>query len=389
MLFFMLFVLLVLGGASFYLFCRLRPLMPMPGTMLNPLSKVIFALLMLSFVIGFVLQSRGMYSVSAPFTIVGSWMLAAILYLVIGFVLVDILRGVNAVTFRADWLTFRYDYGVQPARMASLVVCTIAALFLVVGYFNARVPVTRRLAYETDKPISRDFKYILISDIHLGMIHCDAFMELLRDRINSEPDVDFVVIAGDFFDGDPNPVINSRVGEMLREVNTGYGIFAVTGNHEWIGDADVASDFLRRHGVTVLRDSAASLPFGVSIIGRDDLSRNFRRDGRRKSISEIISADGEKDSYKIVLDHQPPRSGQTAEIVDSGVDIHLSGHTHSGAQLWPLFVFTQKMYGVHDFGQVRIGNTDFYTSAGYGTWGPPVRTSARPEMVVVEVRKRD
>ncbi len=388
MLFFMLFVLLVLGGASFYLYFRLRPLMPSPGTLLSVVAKVLFALLMLSFVIGFVLQSRGLYGASAPFTIVGSWMLAAILYLLIGFLLVDVLRCINAVTFRADSLMFRYEYGVPPARMASLVVCTIAALFLVVGYFNARFPLTHRISYETYKPISRDFKYILISDIHLGMIHCDAFMEVLRDRINSEPDVDFVVIAGDFFDGDPYPVINSRVGEILREVRTGYGIFAIRGNHEWIGDADVAADFLTRHGVAVLCDSAANLPFGVSIIGRDDLSRNYRREGRRKSLQEILSANGEKDSYKIVLDHQPPRGSSAADVVESGVDIHLSGHTHSGAQLWPLFVFTQAMYGVHDFGQVRIGGTDFYTSSGYGTWGPPIRTSARPEMVVIEVRKK-
>jgi hypothetical protein len=41
----------------------------------------------------------------------------------------------------------------------------------------------------------------------------------------------------------------------------------------------------------------------------------------------------------------------------------------------------------NDYGQLRKVNTDFYTTSGYGTWGPPIRTSARPEMVVVEVSK--
>lgn len=379
-------VVLLLGGISFYLYFRIRPLLPEPGTWASVLAKVLFGLLMLSFVVGFTLQSRGLYAVSAPFTVVGSWMLGAILYMLLVFVAIDVLRLLNSFTLRLDCLSFRYVYGDSKAWFASMAGCLLTALVLVCGYFNARFPVTKRLVYETERNISRDFKYILISDVHLGMIHGDSFAELLRDRLNSEPDVDFVVIAGDFFDGDPVPVVNSRAGEILRTVNTGYGIFAVPGNHEWIGNVDVACDFLRRSGVTVLRDSVAELPFGVSIVGRDDLSLNRRPGCHRKPLAELASPskDPDKNNYTIVLDHQP---AAVDEAVSAGVDIMLSGHTHGGAQLWPLFVFSSMIYE-NDYGQMRKGGTDFYTSSGYGSWGPPVRTSARPEMVVIEVRKK-
>lgn len=388
MIFFALLGLLLLGGVSFYLYYRLRPLLPMPGTVKGVVAKLVFVLLMMSFFVGFALQAGGMYAASAPFTIVGSWMLAAILYLLLVFVLVDIARIVNSFTFRAEFLLYRCEYGNSAARFMALISCIVVALVLIAGYFNARFPVTRTIVYETDKPVTRSFKYVLLSDIHLGMIHCDHFMEILRDRINSVEDLDFVVIAGDFFDGDPNPVVSSNVGGILRGVNTGYGIFACTGNHEWIGNVDTASDFLRRNGVTVLRDSAAQLPFGVSIIGRDDLSHNSRREDRRKSVREIIGGGVDTSSYMIVLDHQPPRVDRYSEIVESNIDIQLSGHTHAGAQLWPLCIFTSRMYGAHNYGQVREGNTEFYTSSGYGTWGPPIRTSSRPEIVIVEVRPR-
>jgi len=382
MFFFFIPVLLIVGGISVYLYYRISPLLPQPGTWQNWLAKGLFVLVMCSFFAGWILQGRGLYALSTPFTVVGSWTLAVIFYLFLIFVAIDVLRLINCVTLKADFLTFRYQYGDGRGWIMSVVACTVTVIILVFGYFNAKFPVTRRLSYHTQKDISRDFKYILISDVHLGMIHCDSFMELLRDRINSEPDVDFVLIAGDFFDGDPNPVVNSRVGQILRQVNAGYGIFAIPGNHEYIGNVDVATDFLRRSGVTVLRDSVATLPFGVTIIGRDDKSLNRQPGKHRRPIKDIV-AEADSSTYCIAMDHQP---SSLEEAAAAGVDIQFSGHTHGGAQLWPNFIITRRLF-LNDHGQYRIGNTDFYTSSGYGTWGPPVRTSSRPEIVVVEVTK--
>ena len=371
-------------GSSVYIYFRVRPLLPAPGTWWSVLAKCVYVIVFFSYLVGTILQRSGHYALSTPFLHVGAWMLAAILYFVLTFVLIDILRDINALTFKAEILTFRYRYGDSGGHLWSLVGCIITALVLIIGYFNAKFPTTTHLAYKTDKEISRDFKYVLISDVHLGMINCDHFMEVLKDRINAE-NPDFVVIAGDFFDGDPEPVINSNVGAILREIKTGYGIFAVNGNHEWIGNANVADEFLKKHGVTVLRDSTARLPFGVTIVGREDFSAGRpggKRSGR-KPLAEVVS-NIDRNDYTILLDHQPKNLDEAAE---SGViDIELSGHTHAGAQLWPLFLLSSRMYE-NDYGQYRKLNTDFYTTSGYGTWGPPIRTSARPELVVIETKK--
>ena len=374
-------------GSSVYIYFRLRPLLPAPGTWMSIVAKCVYVMVFFSYIIGFMLQSGGHYALSTPFLHVGAWMLAAILYFVMIFLLIDILRGVNALTFKAEILTFRYKYGDSGGHLWSLIGCIATALVLICGYFNAKFPTTTHLSYKTKKEISRDFKYVLISDVHLGMINCDHFMEVLKDRINAE-NPDFVVIAGDFFDGDPEPVINSNVGNILREVKTGYGIFAVNGNHEWIGNADVADEFLAKHGVMVLRDSTAQLPFGVTIVGREDLSGGRRGMmhggfGGRKPLSEIV-ANVSRTDYTILLDHQPKHLDEATET--GAIDIELSGHTHAGAQLWPLFLLSSSMYE-NDYGQLRKVNTDFYTTSGYGTWGPPIRTSARPELVVVTVEK--
>ena len=78
----------------------------------------------------------------------------------------------------------------------------------------------------------------------------------------------------------------------------------------------------------------------------------------------------------ILLDHQP---FGLEEAVEAGVSLQLSGHTHHG-QLWPLGSITARVYEI-DWGHLRKGATHIYVSCGVGTWGPPLRTSCRPEIV--------
>jgi predicted MPP superfamily phosphohydrolase len=83
----------------------------------------------------------------------------------------------------------------------------------------------------------------------------------------------------------------------------------------------------------------------------------------------------------ILMDHQPLHF---EEAEQNGVDLQLSGHTHHG-QLWPFNYITKKVYEL-SMGYVRKGNTHFYVSCGAGTWGPPVRTGSRPEVIEINVK---
>jgi predicted MPP superfamily phosphohydrolase len=72
------------------------------------------------------------------------------------------------------------------------------------------------------------------------------------------------------------------------------------------------------------------------------------------------------------------------EAEKNGVDLQLSGHTHHG-QLWPFNFVTRKVYEL-SWGYKKKGNTHFYVSSGVGTWGPPIRTGNRPEIVNILLR---
>ena len=79
----------------------------------------------------------------------------------------------------------------------------------------------------------------------------------------------------------------------------------------------------------------------------------------------------------ILLDHTP---AHLEEAEHAGVDLQLSGHTHHG-QLWPFQFFTKRIFEVSR-GLHRRGLTHYFVSSGYGTWGPPVRTNSRSEVVL-------
>ena len=76
------------------------------------------------------------------------------------------------------------------------------------------------------------------------------------------------------------------------------------------------------------------------------------------------------------MDHQPY---QLNEAVENGIDLQISGHTHHG-QMWPLNYITKAVYKLSR-GFKKTGNTHFYVSCGYGTWGPMVRIGNRPELI--------
>ncbi len=67
-----------------------------------------------------------------------------------------------------------------------------------------------------------------------------------------------------------------------------------------------------------------------------------------------------------------------------GADLHLSGHTHDG-QMWPLNYLTNAIFEL-SWRLKQKGNTTFYVSSGFGSWGPPVRIGNTPEVVVFKIK---
>lgn len=222
-------------------------------------------------------------------------------------------------------------------------------------------------------PAGRSLKIVAVSDIHLGYGTDKTMLKGYVERINAlQPDL--ILIGGDLIDNSVVPLRAERMEEELSQLKAPLGIYMVPGNHEYISGIEESIDFIRQTPITLLRDTAVTLPNGIQLVGRDD-----RHNSRRQSLEEL-TANLAPSRPVILLDHQPYHLKQTE---DAGVDLQFSGHTHHG-QIWPLSLVTDYLFEL-SYGYKSFGNSHIYVSSGLSLWGPPFRIGTDSELVVFDI----
>lgn len=373
---FFLVVVTVLTLVNLYIFYRTRNLFPVE----QPLRWgfiLLFWVVALGYMAGRILERTGAGGVAQVVIKAGSLWLGAMVYLTLIFLLVDLLRGVSHIFGMKGF--FFFPWASEKGRWITAGVYGVTALILLAGFFNARNPKVVRQPVVLDKVVSGGtYKALLVSDIHLGITIANGRLGKLVELMNRQ-EADVILMAGDIFDEELGPVIKNNLGDLLKNLRAKEGVYAILGNHEFYGNAAEAEQYLRDHRITVLRDSAVTLPSGVVLAGREELTGVRMNQKKRKSMGELLSG---SDTARpvIVMDHQPYH---LAEVVRNPVDLQVSGHTHHG-QLWPFNFITKAIFEIST-GYGKIGKTHFYVSPGVGTWGPPIRTSSRSEVIVLEI----
>jgi predicted MPP superfamily phosphohydrolase len=309
----------------------------------------------------------------------GSIWIGALVYFLLAAAVLDLTRLLNhLVPFFPSGITADYS---QTKYVVAAGTLAVVACLLIGGHVNAVMTRLVTLDIRLDKRAERlqTINIVAASDIHLGTIVGRNRLDGVVETINSlHPDV--VLLPGDIVDEDLGPVIKQNLGESLRNIRSRFGVFAVTGNHEYIGGVEKACAYLTEHGVVMLRDQAVMVDESFFLVGREDRSANGYRGKKRKSLAELMQT--VDITYPVILmDHQP---FQLEEAVSQGIDLQLSGHTHHG-QLWPVNYIIKAIYEV-GWGYKKIAGTHIVVSNGFGTWGPPVRIGNRPEILNIRLR---
>jgi uncharacterized protein len=192
-----------------------------------------------------------------------------------------------------------------------------------------------------------------------------------------KPDV--VLLLGDIVDGEIGPVLRGDLLQYFDYSANGADLYAITGNHEFIGGADNTIPYIESKGIRILKDEMVTLDGGIQLIGRIDRDSRRFYGQERQPLSELMK---QVDTTRplILLDHQPLRLNEAER---HNVDLQLSGHTHNG-QMWPLNYLTGKIFEL-SYGYLRKGNTQIIVSSGYGLWGPRVRIGSRSEVLQINV----
>lgn len=374
MLLFFLVAITLYAGINAYVFLRGWQSLP-AGSSLRTWFIVLFALLTCSYVIGRVLERYWISTVSDAFVWMGSLWLGALAYFVLACLAIDIVRLLTLV------VPLRLPAIADPARFRLYAmggVVLVVALTIAAGAWNAHAPRMRKLELTIAKPTKglHSLRLVMASDIHLGTIIGQKRLARIVDQIN-ELRPDLVLFAGDVVDEDLGPVIRQNLGATLLSIKARKGVYGITGNHEYIGGAEEACAYLEAHGIRMLRDTCVEIEGGIVLAGRQDRSSTQFGGKPRKPLDAVL-AGADSGAPIILMDHQP---FDLHEAVEQGVDLQISGHTHHG-QLWPFNYITSAIYEV-SWGYLQKGSTHFYVSSGVGTWGPPVRTGNRPEIVEI------
>lgn len=316
--------------------------------------------------------------------LIGSYWIAAFMYLLLFFSLFDllgmairILNSVFAASERLSLLELRWK-----TKRIYFLVFIFTGVILLSGTWAARNPAVSTYDVQINKKVAgiQQLKIAFISDLHIEKSAKTEYMEIAAENISAlNPDI--IMMGGDILESNLSAANEKKLEAVLNKLRAKYGIYAVLGNHEYYGgQADQITSYLQDKGIRVLRDQICeSINGQIYIAGRNEENFGQASTEVRRPLSDIFN--GIDNSRPIILLDHEPKTVEEAE--NAGVDLMLSGHTHGG-QLFPIQIITKAIYVV-DRGLWQKDSFNLVVSTGLGLWGTPVRTASRSEIVVINL----
>lgn len=362
----------VYGLIHLYIFIRIRSLIP------TQQAKKVFAVFLLLMLLG-PLGVRAVELAGYPdFSAIIAW----ITYLWMGFVFILIVfLAIFEILFLLFILWSFISPGHSNIRVRSILLkSAIAAALIctVYGFFEALFIQTEHVAIRSSKipQGSPVFRVVQISDVHVGAIIGKWRLRRMLAAVNlAHPDI--LVATGDIVDGQ----IHRRNGlsEDFRRIKPAYGSYAVLGNHEFYVGGDSSVKFLQQSGFKLLRSEYVDVLPYLRLAGADD-SASHGWGSMAVGDKTCFLPINDPGHYTILLKHRP----SVDQACLGRFDLQLSGHVHKG-QIFPFNFLTWISFPVNA-GLNRLSNGGFlYVSRGTGTWGPPIRFLAPPEVTVFDI----
>lgn len=280
-------------------------------------------------------------------------------------------RGVQALARLAPGVR-RILVRPRPGVAAALILIATGTVW---GVREAASPRVReyRVTIPCWLPGTPPVRLVQVSDVHLSVFRGAAWSRSVAHRVAAlRPDL--LVSTGDLTDS-PGADLADQTAEWAT-LRPPLGQFAILGNHDYYSGWAGAIAFHRQAGFRLLRGETVEVGDGLRLAGLDDPAGShmgvpcFCAPGL---LNALPPAPGR---YTILLRHQPIPT----PLAPGVLDLQLSGHTHAG-QVFPFGAIVKAFYprlqGWYPMGLARL-----YVSAGTGTWGPPLRLLAPPEITL-------
>ncbi len=371
--FFFVFISIVIAVYSllnYYFIVRYRNIIPsafIPAMLL----RLLVATLVIAPIATIFFSYRGIHPWASITGFTGySWLAFLFLFLVI-----------NGFADIALFIAGKFGFSANTVAKEVLIF-TMSSSFLILlyGFVEASNIRLERLVIETTKSgMDRErIKIMQISDVHFSpTIGVEKALKIKDISDKEKPDI--LISTGDLLD---RSIRNGNdVIDVMKSIRAPLGKFAITGNHEFITGIEESTSFIEKCGFTLIRNTYV-LAGGINLVGVDDPTAY--RYGAYTPVNEAaILRSSSNDLYTIFLKHQPRILDETIGLFD----LQLSGHTHAG-QIFPFSILV-KLAFPNICGYYNLGKgSSLYVSRGTGTWGPPVRFLASPEITIIEIVRK-
>jgi predicted MPP superfamily phosphohydrolase len=225
-----------------------------------------------------------------------------------------------------------------------------------------------------------DLRIAFLADFHCAWFFPPSRVSGVVRRAN-DLQADLVVLGGDYVNTGTEYV--APCFAELAELRAPLGVYAVLGNHDHWGAAQAVRDAVRDSGFTLVENAGVWLERGdarVRVGGVADMWEGVPRLG--PAIHGVSEAD-----FVLLVSHNPDFA---EELRTDLVDVTLAAHTHGGQVtlfgLWAPLVNSK--YGQkYRSGVVAAPRTMVVMTNGAG--GAPLRFCARPEIVLVTLRREE
>jgi uncharacterized protein len=367
MILFLLTFLCLYGGINFYFFFRARNILHFSGV-LQGLLLCLIILLIIAPILVRIIESFHWEQLARAVAYVG--------YVWMAFVFLFFFLNISFELLR--WLYKLFEPSASNMTLKALtfgLAAFLSFVLVVYGYIDAQDIRVKHLEIKTEHvlPENGRIRIVQISDVHVGIIIREARLTPILEIVR-QANPDILVSTGDLLDGELDNIM--QAAGSLAAIKAKYGKFAILGNHEYYAGLQRSIAFTKAAGFELLRDDMTQTA-GIAIFGEDDITG--RRSGLTKKGEAFKKALAEKhEGFVLLLKHQP--------YIDEGANfnLQLSGHTHGG-QLFP-FRFVTRLFFAKNYGLYELApNKLLYVSRGTGTWGPPVRVFAPPEITVIDL----
>ena len=254
-----------------------------------------------------------------------------------------------------------------PGHQASLFVFSLSLCATLYGtYQGLRIPdVNKHDIYISNLGPGLDgIKIAMLVDIHADQITDSKFVEAVVNKTNAlSPDV--ILIPGDFVDGQ----VKDRFSDIepLKNLRATFGVYGVTGNHEYYSDYNGWLKEFKNFGIRILENEHVVIKSGDSkliVAGLPD-STGGRMGMTAPDLQKALES-APDDSPVILMEHKPTSAPENAAI-NKNIFLQVSGHTHGG-QMPGLYTLVKRANRGFVRGWYEVSSMKLYVSPGTSQW---------------------